>query len=228
MNLSKISNELEQIRQILEKQNTPSLYESYEPFFQFLFMIISVFLGAIVAYFFTKKQSGKEYKKNCYNNYLNSFNNYLADINDILIDILKINKLGNIVCGKSFLQYQITDLSDYYLVMTKVKEFRYFLNAKFTKYWANNTLYEDYFKKLQETTNKLVNFDLFIEITNNMQKSSINYYYVINDSLRKQYDDILEIIHKNTSNNMRHFDIEDFKRLLVKYIKDINNVMLKL
>ncbi|MCL2765000.1 MAG: hypothetical protein FWD40_06940 [Treponema sp.] len=220
--------EIIEIRQLFEASLNPSFYESYEPIFQFFFILISVFLGAIVTYFFTRKQSDKEFKKTCYISFLNAFNEYLSDINEIIMNILKINKLGPIVCDDEFRKFIITDLSNYYNVITVIKEFRFYLNNKLKKHWLENTLYEEYYKKLQIAANEMVDFDLFIRITKKMQKNSINYYYIIDHKLRNKYDEILKEVQEYTMKNMYDFNIENFNKELVDYIKVINNTMLKI
>lgn len=221
----------EYINAIISISNTlteKSFYDMYEPFFQFGFVVISVLLGALIGYFVSKKQSKKEFKKQCCLSLLKSFNDYLSEINEIIINISTVKKIGPIVCGNYYMDYQIDDISDYFIIMTKIKDFRYFLNTKFEKQWEKNTLFEKYFETLNKTLNDLLDFDLFVKITRELEKESINYYYTINKSLQKGYNKLIQKVQEYTSKNMQLFNIEDFKKELIVFIKEINIFMLNI
>ena len=158
-----------------------------------------------------------------YTNYLSAMNKYLLDINDICMNIMRINRLYQMfkgeTAGKEDNRYIKRDFLDQIKIVNILKnDIIDFFDNKIMKYNEKR-----YYERFMRSCDELLDYDLFINITEEMQKNTVGYVFFLNEKYEKRYNEIVLKIMNSTKENMGEFSVFDFKI----FVEESNNMIIK-
>jgi hypothetical protein len=159
--------------------------------------------------------------------YLKHTNIFISEINQIIINIENIRHYSKHLLKDNYDKLSIITDNDFKNICSRINILRQYLNDNKILFDNQNTLDKMYFDLIMKNIDEVINPDLFINICTKFENNAINYYYMIDRSLRNQYKIIIKTIQEVSKNGMSNFNIVEFKNKLVNHIYSINEDILE-
>ncbi len=193
--------------------------------------LISSIGGALIGYFISSRQEKQRFIRESHIEYMKLTNDFLSEINSIITSMVNIQKMGFLLIGDQndpdkYSPYFYGDLSNYYLVLNKIRELRKYVETIDinTEKYSSKKHYKDQIINLSDD---IMNFNKFVLICSKYEKQAVNYFYFIDKKLRIEHANIINEISNATKQNMNEFDIEELKKQIVLHIQNINGKILR-
>jgi hypothetical protein len=193
--------------------------------------LISSSVGAIIMYVITSKQEKNKFIRDSHIEYMKLTNTFLSEINKIITSIVNIQKMGFLLIGDInnpdlYQPYFYGNLGDYLLIANKIRTLRKTVDGLPDGAAGVYTSKEHYKEQIIILSDDILNFNKIINVCSEYEKEVMNYYYFIDKNLRKEHADIINMISKATKENMKGFNIENLKKILVEHIQKTNELIL--
>jgi hypothetical protein len=182
---------------------------------------------SFIVLIYTLLQDKETKRKEIYFEYLKLVNIFAIKINDLLSTIVNIDKYSRHLLGHTNVNFFIVEsLNDYFSVINKIDNLHKYLETNKNNYNVPNTNNKIYFDILMRDIIKVINPNIFIEICSEFENNSCNYYYLIKQSFRQIYKNIIKYVQFGSFNSMKDFDIQKLKIDLNEYVYQINEEIL--
>ena len=208
-----------------------SIKDYFSDIIPWLLSLISASVGAIIMYKITSKIERKKFIRDSHIEYMKLTNKFASEIHKIINSIVNIQKMGFLLIGdpnkpELYQPFFIENSKDYLIIMNKIRELRKTIEGLPISSSEIYTSREHYKDQIIILSDDILNFSKIVNICSEYEKEVMNYYYFIDKELRKRHASIINMISKSTKENMKGFDIENLKEILIDHIQKTNEYII--
>ena len=137
------------------------------------------------------EETKKQFMRDCYMNFKKTLNEFLLGLNSIATNIRKINKYASILLGVKYSYSDdapssleiLSSINDFNMIILKIGTLVAYLQH--TNYNSNSYLINKiYYDEIIETSKKILNPNIFIDIGKIMNKDIVNYVGLVNQDIQ--------------------------------------------
>ena len=161
----------------------------------------------------------------CHLSLLRALNELNFQVNAIIMDAVNIHKFAAIRLGDGYQPLSILPSADYNMLALKVRTLRSYLEGSYQSNHSKFRSADHYYDQILKASMTILDANKFISIGTDFARASIDYYYLINENLRLEYTKLEKFLSEATTRNMEGFDIEEYKRRIIKFIKETNDAI---
>ena len=185
------------------------------------FSVIVAFIGALIGACFSQKNEKKKFLWNCYINFLSIVNTFLSDVTYIIKELADLERLPALMLNEPNEKVNFTNWKDYKSIVNDINEMKKTISNLAIDATSMPIIFS--YKELYlKIANDVIYFDKFSEISSKYERSAVNYYHLISGKIKNKSENIIKQLEVVTNNDMSNFDIWDFKRQLIEFVKEIN------